>query len=55
MATRSSGTIVYGVTEDQKRKAAGRIDVGEVFEPYERAYRAVAVRGIDRPLPLPNL
>lgn len=49
MANSGGGVIVFGVTEDQKA-AAGRVDVGEVSETYERTLRSAAITGISPPV-----
>jgi hypothetical protein len=49
MANSGGGTIVYGVTEDQKA-ATGRTDVGDLDEGHERALRSAAVTAISPPV-----
>lgn len=49
MANSGGGMIVYGVKEDQKA-AISRVDVGELTEAHERAFRSVAVTAISPPL-----
>lgn len=49
MANSGGGMIVYGVKEDQKA-ATSRVDVGELTEVHERAYRSAAVTAISPPV-----
>ncbi len=49
MANSGGGTIVYGVTEDEKQ-ATGRADVGDLTENHERALRAAAFNVVVPPV-----
>jgi len=49
MANRGGGTIVFGVTEEEKH-ATGRKDTGELTENHEQALRRVAVTAISPPV-----
>lgn len=49
MANRGGGTLVYGVTEAEK-KASGRKDTGELDEAHERALRSAAYTAIVPPI-----
>lgn len=49
MANSGGGTIVYGVTEEEKA-ATGRVHVGDVDETYERSLVSVAVSAISPPV-----